>query len=42
VDGVPFHPGARWVPEPGIHNPRLWLWIPVLRLAAHPGMTSFQ
>ena len=25
--------------EPGIHNPESWLWIPGLRLAAHPGMT---
>jgi hypothetical protein len=26
--------------EPGIHNPGLWLWIPGLRLAGHPGMTT--
>jgi hypothetical protein len=26
--------------EPGIHNPSLWLWIPGLRLTAHPGMTT--
>jgi len=26
--------------EPGIHNPESWLWIPGLRLAAHPGMTE--
>jgi hypothetical protein len=26
--------------EPGIHNPRLWFWIPGLRLSAHPGMTA--
>jgi len=33
-------PGRRASGEPGIHNPRLWLWIPGLRLAAHPGMTA--
>jgi hypothetical protein len=30
-------PGRRASGEPGIHNPRLWLWIPGLRLSAHPG-----
>ena len=33
-------PGRRASVEPGIHNPRLWLWIPGLRLSAHPGMTA--
>jgi hypothetical protein len=28
--------------EPGIHIPRLWLWIPGLRLSAHPGMTMLE
>jgi hypothetical protein len=26
--------------QPGIHNHGLGLWIPGLRLAAHPGMTT--
>jgi hypothetical protein len=25
--------------EPGIHIHQPWLWIPGLRLSAHPGMT---
>ena len=33
-------PGRRASGEPGIHSHRLWLWIPGLRLAAHPGMTT--
>ena len=33
------HSGAMRSIEPGIHNPRPWLWIPGLRQAAHPGMT---
>jgi hypothetical protein len=33
-------PGRRASVEPGIHSHRLWLWIPGLRLAAHPGMTA--
>jgi hypothetical protein len=32
-------PGRRASGEPGIHIHRLWLWIPGLRLKAHPGMT---
>jgi hypothetical protein len=34
------HSGAMRSIEPGIHNPRPWLWIPGLRQAAHPGMTA--
>jgi hypothetical protein len=33
------HSGAMRSIEPGIHNPRPWLWIPGLRPRAHPGMT---
>src|SRR6185437_6119969 len=37
---TPCHSGASRSDEPGIHNHRLGLWIPGLRLAAHPGMTT--
>src|SRR5947209_1885684 len=33
-------PGRAPWREPGIHNPRSWLWIPGLRQTAHPGMTG--
>jgi hypothetical protein len=35
---IPGH--APFAREPGIHNPRSWLWIPGLRQEAHPGMTE--
>src|SRR5258708_39265818 len=35
------HSGARAsAREPGIHKPRLWLWIPGPALARRPGMTT--
>src|SRR5215218_3842247 len=36
------HSGAMRSIEPGIHNPRPWLWIPGLRPKAHPGMTGVR
>src|SRR5216683_8012994 len=39
---IPYarHSGARQRREPGIHKPRLWLWIPGPALARRPGMTT--
>src|SRR2546423_15605072 len=34
------HSGARQRREPGIHKPRLWLWIPGPALTRRPGMTT--
>src|SRR5215475_3358307 len=34
--------GRRGSREPGIHNHEPGLWIPGLRLAAHPGMTRLM
>src|SRR6266852_5419218 len=34
------HSGAERSDEPGIHNHGRGLWIPGLRLTAHPGMTN--
>src|SRR2546425_8881039 len=34
------HSGARRRREPGIHKPRLWLWIPGPALTRRPGMTT--
>src|ERR1700751_5106845 len=43
-EGAPFRtlviPGRRASAEPGIHNYHSGLWIPGLRLTAHPGMTT--
>jgi hypothetical protein len=33
-------PGRAARREPGIHNPRLWLWIPGPALTRRPGMTA--
>src|SRR6266540_343630 len=35
-------PGRRVSAGPGIHTPRLWLWIPGSRLTARPGMTPID